>query len=179
MNVVPLPADERALRRYVERLWLPYHRELEATVESHALADGADLPDAEVAFRRDWLDAVDREAWVAVDGPVEGSDAVDAVVAAGDGGNLAGFVTAEVDRASPVFARPDRLLVGDLYVREPYRGSELARTLIGRVADRARETGCPEIALDVDVDNGRAAAFYAKMGFETHRRRLVADTGAL
>lgn len=39
MNVVELPADEAAVRRFVEELWLPYNRDLEATVERFALAD--------------------------------------------------------------------------------------------------------------------------------------------
>lgn len=172
MDVVPLPADERAVRRLVETLWLPYHRELEATVGGHALADDVDLPDAEVAFRLDWLDTTGHGAWVAVNGDDGGSDA--ATIAEGSG-DLAGFVTVAIDRAPPVFDRPDRLLVHDLYVREPYRGSPLARTLIGRAAERAREAECAELALDVDDGNGRATGFYRKLGFETRRRRLTVD----
>jgi ribosomal protein S18 acetylase RimI-like enzyme len=49
MEIVRLPTDEAALRRYVESLWLPYHRELERTVDHRALADDVDN-DRAVAF---------------------------------------------------------------------------------------------------------------------------------
>jgi hypothetical protein len=38
-----LPAEEAAVRRYAEELWLPCHRELEATVERHVLPDRANV----------------------------------------------------------------------------------------------------------------------------------------
>ncbi|GAB7117753.1 hypothetical protein JCM9743_02140 [Natrinema sp. JCM 9743] len=63
--------------------------------------------------------------------------------------------------------------IGDLYVRDPHRGTSLARELVGRAAERARVAGCTELVLDVDVDNDRAVAFYEKLGFETARRRLT------
>jgi len=166
MEIRPLPAEEAAVRRYVEELWLPYHRELEATVDGDALADedAVDLVDEEVAFRLGRLESSEYRAWIAVDG----SDDLRREDAA-----LAGFVTTDVDESPTVFDRPDRLVVGDLYVREPHRGTGLAGTLIRRAADRAQETGCPELALDVDVDNERALAFYEKLGFETIRRRMT------
>lgn len=177
MEIRRLPADEDAVRRYVDELWLPYHRELESIVDRHALADDADLVAEEVAFRVDLLEAETYRAWVAVDGRREGSGgdgddvAGDGDVAAGDG-ELAGFVTTDVDEAPTVFDHPDRLVVGDVYVRERYRGSGLARDLIDRAAERAREVGCAELTLNVDADNERALAFYRKLGFETHRRQL-------
>jgi len=39
MELRRLPANEPAVRRYVEELWLPYHRDLEATVDRHVLAE--------------------------------------------------------------------------------------------------------------------------------------------
>ncbi|MFB6219317.1 MAG: GNAT family N-acetyltransferase [Halobacteriaceae archaeon] len=163
MELRRLPAEEDALRRFAEELWLPYHRELAATVEAHALADGVDLVAEEVAFRRERLESGAR-AWVAIE---------DGGALAGDAA-LAGFVTTSVDESPPVFDRPDRLVVGDIYVREPHRGTGLADRLIDRAAERARASGCDELALDVDVDNERAIAFYEKLGFEPRRRRMVA-----
>ena len=57
MEIRRLPTDEDALRRYAAELWLPYHRDLAAAAESHALADRPDgeLVTAEAAFRRDLL----------------------------------------------------------------------------------------------------------------------------
>ncbi|MDG5758064.1 hypothetical protein QA600_01775 [Natronococcus sp. A-GB1] len=51
MELRRLRPDEAAVRRYVEALWLPYHRELESIVDGHALADDVDLVAAEVAHR--------------------------------------------------------------------------------------------------------------------------------
>lgn len=169
MDIRPLPPEEAPVRRYVEDLWVPYHRELEATVESHALADGVDLLAEETAFRLERLADEDVRAWVAVDrdGGTDGGDLTD------ESATFAGFVTAELDRSPPVFDRPDRMVVGDIYVRGPYRGSGLAESLVGRVADHARETDCPELALDVDADNDRALAFYDRLGFARYRHRMV------
>jgi ribosomal protein S18 acetylase RimI-like enzyme len=52
---------------------------------------------------------------------------------------------------------------------QPYRGSGLAERLVDRASARARECGCGEVTLEVDVDNDRARAFYRKLGFETYR----------
>jgi ribosomal protein S18 acetylase RimI-like enzyme len=68
-----------------------------------------------------------------------------------------------------VFDRPDRLVIGDVYVLERYRGTGLARELVDRAGRRARESGCAEVRLEADVDNDRALAFYEKLGFETVR----------
>jgi|AntDeeMetagen134_2_1112570.scaffolds.fasta_scaffold01245_3 ribosomal protein S18 acetylase RimI-like enzyme len=178
MELRRLPANEPAVRRYVEELWLPYHRDLEATVDRHVLAEETDLVAEETAFRLDRLDEADYRAWVAVDGlPTDGSgDDADLATADGD---FVGFVTTEVDEAPSVFDRPDRLVIGDIYVREPYRGTSLSRRLIDRAAERAREAGCAELALDVDVDNERAIGFYEKLGFETCRRRMAVSVDEL
>ena len=181
MEIRRLPAEEDAVRRYVEELWLPYHRDLEAAVESHELAEDVDLVAEEVAFRTDRLDSEDYRAWVAVEGRPNGERSAEAgdVSLAETEGELVGFVTTERDEAPSVFDRPDRLVTGDIYVRESHRGTGLARELIDRAARRARETGCAELVLDVDVDNERAIAFYEKLGFEPLHRRLRVDVAVL
>jgi ribosomal protein S18 acetylase RimI-like enzyme len=172
-----LPAEEDAVRRYVEELWLPYHRDLEAAVESHGLAEDADLVAEEVAFRMDRLDSADYRAWVAVE---SGSDtATDGVPLAETDSELVGFVTTDRNEAPSVFDRPDRLVIGDIYVRDSHRGTGLAHELVDRAARRARETDCGELALDVDVDNECAVAFYEKLGFEPVRRRMRIEVGDL
>ena len=178
MELRRLPANEPAVRHYVEELWLPYHHDLEAIVDRHALAEGIDLVAEETAFRLDRLDEAGYRVWVAVDGsPTDGSGD-DADLATTDG-DFVGFVTTEIDEVPSVFDRPDRLVVGDIYVREPYRGTGLSHRLIDRAAERAREAGCAELALDVDVDNERAIGFYEKLGFETYRRRMTVSTADL
>ncbi|PSQ07976.1 GNAT family N-acetyltransferase [Halobacteriales archaeon QS_5_68_33] len=173
MEIRRLPAEEDAVRRYAEELWLPSHRDLEVAVESHGLAEDVDLVAEEVAFRMDRLDSADYRAWVAIE---SGSDtATDGVPLAETDSELVGFVTTDRNEAPSVFDRPDRLVIGDIYVRDSHRGTGLAHELVDRAARRARETDCGELALDVDVDNECAVTFYEKLGFEPLRRRLRVD----
>jgi GNAT superfamily N-acetyltransferase len=75
-----------------------------------------------------------------------------------------GSVTTDIDEAPAVFDRPDRLVVDDIYVREPYRRAGLARELMTYATDRARAVGCPELAFDVDADNPQVVALDEKWG---------------
>ncbi|ELZ48225.1 GCN5-related N-acetyltransferase [Halorubrum californiense DSM 19288] len=192
MEIRRLPPDEGALRRYTTELWLPYHRDLAAAAESHALADRPDeeLIDAETEFRLDLLrENPDRRLWVVAVDPEAGPDETDpatldpadhAPVGAPDPDrDLAAFVSTSVDACPEVFDRPDRLVVGDIYVGESYRGTGLADRLIERAVVDAREQDCGELRLDVDVDNERAVAFYEKRGFETYRRQLIATVSGV
>ena len=79
MKLLRLPADEAAARRFSEELWLPYHRDLEATVADHALVgdDEEEIVDAEVEFRLGRLEEESYRLWVAVDGVEASDDAVD------------------------------------------------------------------------------------------------------
>jgi len=166
VKLVRLPAEESAVRRYVEELWIPYNSELEELVDWFALADDVDLIEEETEFRLGRLESDGYRAWVAVAGE---EDDVDLATVDAD---LVGFVTTSVDECSTVFDYADRLVVGDLYVREDHRGAGLAERMIDRAAERAREAGCGELVLSVDVENDRAIAFYEKLGFEPFRRRL-------
>jgi ribosomal protein S18 acetylase RimI-like enzyme len=169
MDLVELPAEEAAVRRFVEDLWLPYNRELEATVEQFALADDIDLVAEELPFRLDRVDSDGYRTWVAVDG------ATDTAPLADTDGAFAGYIAAELDEAPSVFDRPDRLFVRDIYVREPYRGTGLATDLFDRLGVWAHRAGCEEFSLDPHVENDRALAFYDKLGFETTQYHMVAS----
>jgi ribosomal protein S18 acetylase RimI-like enzyme len=186
MEIRRLPATEAAAERYAAALWLPYHRDLAASVESHALADRADdeLIAAETEFRHDLLrENDDYRTWVvAVDAGAGPGDADPATLAPEDPApvgvpdpdrDLVAFVSTSVDECPAVFDRPDRLVVGDIYVAEPYRGTGVAGRLMDRAAADAREQDCGELRLDVDVDNERAMAFYESQGFEPYRKRLT------
>jgi ribosomal protein S18 acetylase RimI-like enzyme len=167
MHIYRLSSDRAAVRRFSEELWLPFHRELEATTERHALAEDLDLSE-EVEFRMDKLESDTYHVLVAVDGT--GESTADSL-ADGDG-DFAGFIAVSVDESSPVFDNPDRLIVGDIFVHELYRGDGLAQRLMDRAVERAREEDCEELVLNVDIDNERALAFYEKLGFETYRRKM-------
>jgi len=188
MFVRRLPATEPAVRRYVEDLWVPYHRDLSAIVDSHALTadESVDVVAAETDWRLDRLESSTLEIWIAVDASADQLDdgttdakPPEAVDIAAIDAPLAGFVTIEIDEAPVVFDRPDRLVVGDLYVTESSRGRGLGRTLMETAADRARDHDCPELRLDVDVDNERARAFYETLGFEPDRHQLRLDASEL
>jgi len=187
MHLRELPTEEPAIRRFLEDLWLPYHRDLEDAVERHAVAedlDDAAPMDERIEFWMEHLEAESYRAWIAVDAggadrSAEGNAEIEEL-----GADLVGFVTTDVEECPNVFDGPDQLMIGDLYVAEEYRGSGLATRFIERAAQRAEEAGCGELTLNVDVDNERALAFYEKMGFEPSRHRMyvatadVAETGA-
>lgn len=169
MHVGRLPADEAALRRYIEDLWIPYNRELETIVEGFALADDVDLVAEELAYRLDRHRAESYRGWVAVDG----SHAADRL--ADVEGEFAGFVTTDIDECPSTFDRPDRLVRWDIYVRGAHRRTGLATDLVDRARARARDCGGEELELEVDVANERASTFYESLGFEPYRDIMVAD----
>lgn len=179
MEIRSLPAEQDAVRRYTEELWLPYHRDLESVVDRHALASGdeVDIVAEETAFRLDLLETDTHQIWVAVDRQDDDGDTetdfadLDAT--------LAGYVTTDIDSSPTVFDNPTRLVVGDIYVKEPYRGTGLARKLVAVAAEGARAEDVRELRLDVDVDNERARAFYEKLGFETYRHQMCIDADEL
>ncbi|WP_200530419.1 GNAT family N-acetyltransferase [Halorubrum sp. LN27] len=188
MEIRRLPATEAAAERYAAALWLPYHRDLEASVDAHALADRPDeeLIAAETEFRLDLLrENDDYRTWVVAVGPdadpseaaVDDLDPEDPapVGVPGPDRDLVAFVSTSVDECPAVFDRPDRLVVGDIYVAESYRGTGIARRLMGRAAADAREQECGQLRLDVDVDNERAIAFYENAGFESYRKQLTRE----
>lgn len=169
MEIRRLPAEEAAIRRFIEELWVPYNRELETTVEGFALAEGVDIVAEELAFRVERHDSESHRAWVAVEG------ASDEAPLAETDGAFVGFVTTDIDESPTVFDRSDRLVICDIYVREPHRGTGLAAELVDRARARARETGCSELKLEVDVGNDRAMAFYETLGFEPARYTMLTN----
>jgi ribosomal protein S18 acetylase RimI-like enzyme len=64
-------------------------------------------------------------------------------------------------------------LVG-MWVAPEWRGKGVADSLVAAVCDLARQSGAATVTLDVTVINGRARAFYRRLGFApTGRRQLV------
>ena len=147
---------EADVRPLVEDLWLPFAREMESVAERNRLADDVDLVESGVEHREERLDDDEAVTWIAV-----------------DDGELVGYAAASVESSAPVFAAGDRLHVGELYVREPYRGGGVAGDLLDRVEETAAARGCERVTLDVDVGNERARAFYEKRGFDVARHRMV------
>ena len=177
MAIRRLPTDDESLRRYAAELWLPYHRGLAAEVDAHALADWPDerFVERNVEFTRNRLEDEGNRGWVAVSGADDAEVDPATAPVADPALELTGLLLTSVDECPDPFDRPDRLVVGEIYVTEPHRGTGLADRLMDRAAADAREQGCGEIRLDVDVDNERARAFYAKHGFEPYREQLTRD----
>jgi len=156
------------MRRFVEELWLPYHDDLEAAVDSHVMAEEVDVADI-VEFRTDYFDDPSRRLWVAlddVDDPAGPLSAVD--------GTLAGFLSTSLRTPPAKFDTADELHLGNFYVDPPYRGTGLADDLVARAIQHAREDGAVELSLQVDVDNDRALAYYEKLGFDVAKYRMQA-----
>lgn len=168
--------DEEALRRYAAELWLPFYRELAATVDGFALADWSEerFVERNAAFTRERLAEAGNRGWVVAAAPERAAVDPAAADVTDPRLDLVGHVLTDVDECPDPFDRPDRLVIGEIYVTEPYRGTGLAERLVERAAADARDHGCTELRLDVDVDNERARAFYEAVGFEEHRERLTA-----
>lgn len=174
--------NEAALRRYSAELWLPYHRELAETVGSHDLADWSSdrFVDHNVQFTHDVLEQAGHRGWVGVIAADDHDSRVDDRAALESSADLAdpalelvGHMLTSVDECPDPFDRPDRLVIGDIYLREPYRGTGVADRFVERAVADARDHGCAELRLDVDADNERALTFYTKQGFEPYRKQLT------
>jgi ribosomal protein S18 acetylase RimI-like enzyme len=175
MRIQRLPADEAAVRRYVTELWVPYTRDLEATINTYALATEVDLVAEQTDFTLEKLESSDYQIQVAIDSTNEGGNGDEDIEYIAGEGNLVGFIATDRDPCPSVFDRPNRIIICEIYVSEPYRGTNLARNLIECAEGRAQTEDCSELVLNVDVDDKRALRFYEKLGFEPLRHRMTVD----
>jgi ribosomal protein S18 acetylase RimI-like enzyme len=166
MHIRRVRANEDSMRRYMEELWVPYCRELAEIVESEGLSEEFEIED-EIDWQLDQYDSATNSLWVALDDVAEPTARLSEIDA-----SFVGFISTAVETAPEAFDWPDRVVIGDFYVRESYRGTGLADDLIARAVQVAREDGCSELALDVDVDNERALAYYEQLGFDVARHRM-------
>lgn len=172
-----LPSDEAALRRYAADLWLPYNRDLADAVAAHDLADWSEerFVERHVEFARNQLEDAGSRGWVAATADNAGDAEADPATAdvTDRDLDLVGLLMTSVDECPDPFDRPDRLVIGEIYVAEPYRGTGLADRFVERAVTDAEEHGCEQLRLDVDVDNERAKAFYERTGFEEYRKQMT------
>lgn len=77
-------------------------------------------------------------------------------------GEIAGFCIAHVERDR----RGVVAYVVTLDVAPEHRRQGLAREMMGRIEEQAREADCDEMALHVSVDNDGAISFYESEGYE-------------
>ncbi|WP_440005838.1 GNAT family N-acetyltransferase [Halomicrococcus sp. SG-WS-1] len=165
--------EEDVMDRFVDECWLPFWRDLGDAVGEQHLSPDLDR-DALVEDFLEGYDVPDRRCWVALD-DVEDSTVglyeIDAV--------FAGWLNAGLEPSDRFLDPPERLFVGNLYVGPSYRGSGLADHLVARAIQYAREEGCVELSLGVEVANERAMAYYEKLGFEPHRQRMSVPLDAV
>lgn len=166
MHIRRVRAADGPIRRYMEELWLPYRRELGEVAESQGLSSEFDI-ETEIEWHIDRFETADSRLWVALDDVDDSTTPLEEIDA-----TFAGFISVDLETAPSAFDWPDRLVVGDFYVRELYRGAGLADQLVARAVQSAREDGCEQLALEVDIDNERALAYYEKLGFEVGKYRM-------
>jgi ribosomal protein S18 acetylase RimI-like enzyme len=166
MQIRRVRNEPDSMRRFVEELWLPYHDDLEAAVDSHVMSGAADVDDI-VEFRTDYFDDPSKRLWVALDDVDDPTGALAELDA-----TFAGFLSTSLNTPPSKFATPDRLHLGNFYVDPAYRGTGLADDLIARAIQHAREDGAVELSLEASVDNERALAYYEKLGFDVAKYRM-------
>jgi ribosomal protein S18 acetylase RimI-like enzyme len=166
MHIRRVRNEDEAMRRFVEELWLPYQRDLEASNELHVMADDIDV-DEIVEFRTDWFDDPTKRLWVALDGVDDPAESV-----AESDATFAGFLGTALQTPAAKFDTADKLILGNFYVDTAYRGTGLADDLVARAIQQAREDGAEELTLRVHVDNDRALAYYEKLGFEVAQYKM-------
>ncbi len=102
--------------------------------------------------------------------------AIDTVLVAEVGGDLAGFASL---RLLPQI-ESDRLHaeLSDIYVREERRRRGIGRALLRSAENLARSSGCARIFLVTGLDNDGARAFYRALGYRDHAVQMGKDLGA-
>ncbi len=88
------------------------------------------------------------------------------------GGRLAGYVTCQVQEASPLFLPRQHIYVHDLDVAPAYRGLRLSRVLMQAVERYARTRGIQRIELAVVFKDPRSRAVWERHGFQPHLLHL-------
>jgi ribosomal protein S18 acetylase RimI-like enzyme len=154
------------MRRFVEECWTPFWEDLGSAVGEDHLSPDLDH-DTLVEDLLDSYDVPDRRCWIAIDDPADPTAPLHEVE-----GTFAGWLNAGLEPTDRFRDPPERLFVGNIYAKPQYRGAGLADRLVARALQYAREEGCSELSLGVEVDNDRALAYYEKLGFEPLRQGL-------
>ena len=138
---------------FVDDLWVPFCREMAEHDPYHALAD--EYRESVIEFRRERLTEDDR---------------IDRVTVVDD--ELAGFVSAEVQEAPPVFAHDDTVHVNEIYVRPRFRREGIADELMATAESWGEQRGCAHVTLSVDAWNESAQALYEERAFDVTRHTM-------
>ena len=86
-----------------------------------------------------------------------------------DDGELCGYIGMRPEKG-------DRFFLSKLYLRSDKRGRGIAKKMLERVFEEARDCGKSEVYLTVNKHNDHAVAVYKKIGFEI-TDKVVIDSG--
>jgi GNAT superfamily N-acetyltransferase len=143
---------EREDRIQLPRVWLAGREEVEVVAQllidfRNHLAEPWPTDESFAASVRQLIPRPDTEFWLAAD----------------DDGPPAGVCQLRFRHS--VWAEAEDCWLEDLFVRREARRRGLARALVRRALDRARERGCVRVELDTHEDNLEALHLYESLGF--------------
>jgi ribosomal protein S18 acetylase RimI-like enzyme len=147
------PLHESEVPAFVDGLWVPFCREMAEHDPYHALAD--EYREGVIEFRRERLSDEDR---------------IDRVAVVDD--EFAGYVSAEVQEAPPVFAHDDTAHVNEIYVRPAFRREGIADELMAAAESWGEKRGCAHVTLTVDAWNESAQALYEDRAYDVKRHTM-------
>lgn len=150
MSIEQLRGDE--VGTFVDELWVPAQREM-AEAKRYTLKDEIRAPG--VAFNRSLLDDEDAVTYLAR-----------------RGGDLVGYVTAEVQTPPPMVEQLRECHIVELFVDEASRRRGVASNLVGEVERWARSRECEYTKLMVSSENLAAIDLYESSGYGVARHSM-------
>lgn len=143
---------EEGIERFIDELWLRARREM-AAVREYTLA--GDVRGKGLTQQRTRLPDDDFVTYLAH-----------------RGGDLLGYVIAEVRTPPPFFRQVRECHINELFVREDARRQGVAGELLDTAEDWGRVRGCEHLDLYVDRENRAAKALYEDKGYAVKRHNM-------
>jgi ribosomal protein S18 acetylase RimI-like enzyme len=151
MEIREIRQDE--IESLVLDCWLPFAKEMAALDEYNALAE--DVRDDALTHRQEQFENEDVVIYVAVEND-----------------HFVGYVSAERNETPPVFQRGMEVNIGELYVKQSYRGQGIASALMEHAEQWAAECGAEHVTLSVNGANELAQALYDDRGYDVRRYKM-------
>ena len=108
--------------------------------------------------------------WNYIQGKLESRDA--GVLLAYVEGKPAGYCIHLVENTLPIFKMQQIGYIGDLYVREPFRGKGVSTMLRDNAFIWFRRKGLSHVSIKIYPGNARARAIYEKWGFAVYHTEM-------
>ncbi len=88
---------------------------------------------------------------------------------------LIGVATFTAEEPYEIFSRGKYAKVNEIYVKKDFRKQGIGSELLDKLFERAKELGCEQIELNVNVENEAAKELYKNKGFESEKIKMVTD----